>query len=245
MPPKKDKKKKPKAKAKRIRMAAVAPPQFATGFNRQIPGGIIGTGGGGGFNAPGLTPASFLGASLAKQVIQATPVQTPDQFNIIQEQRKQGKVLEDIVEEQKASKRGRKTDAEKAEALGQTVEELRLERKQKRAPSTPLTSMTMGEQLNTPTTIMEMRPPIEPPPLVPDARIGKVGKYGKRDTTAMREFAFGNAPVMGSPEYPGGVSMNQQGMFMGVASNIRSNPPDDSTSLTGLNPIGDFDVFLE
>ena len=42
MPPKKDKKKKPKAK--RIRMAMPDPARFATGFNRQIPGGIIGTG---------------------------------------------------------------------------------------------------------------------------------------------------------------------------------------------------------
>jgi hypothetical protein len=240
MPPKKDKKKKPKAK--RIRMAA-APPQFGTGFNRQIPGGIIGTGGGGGMNAPGLTPASFLGASLAKQVTQTAPIQTPDQFTIIQEQKKQGKVLEDIVEEQNAAKRGRKTDAMKAEALGLTIEELRLERKQKKAPATPITSMTMTERVKEETT-PRMAAPTEPPPSIPNASINKIGKP-KRDTTAMREVAFGSPPVMGSAEYPGGISMNQQGMFMGMASSIRGSPPDGSTSLTGLNPIGDFDGTLE
>lgn len=248
MPPKKDKKK-AKPKAKRIRMAAaVAPPKFATGFNRQIPGGIIGTGGGGGMNAPGLTPASFLGASLAKQVTQATPIQTPDQFNIIQEQRKQGKVLEEIAEEQK--KRGRKTDDELAIIQNRTKEEIKAQRAAEKAAkklaSTPITSMTMTEQLREETIPMRMAPPTEEPPETPDARIGKVGKpkKSKKQSTEMAQPEFGSPPVIGSPEFPGGVNMIQQGMFMGVPSSLRGAPPDGSTSLVGLDPIGEPDVFL-
>lgn len=247
MPPKKDKKKpKPKAKGKRIRMAA-APPQFATGFNRQIPGGIIGTGGGGGMNAPGLTAASFLGASLAKQVTQATPVQTPDQFNIIQEQRKQKRELndiQDIIDEQKRAARNKSMRDVIKDLPDIDIPSNLLPTRQ-----TPLSSMTMTEQLREETTPMRMAPPIEAPPETPDARIGKVGKPKKvkiKESTEMAQPEFGSPPpVIGSAEFPGGANINQQGMFMGAASSIRGAPPDGSTSLTGLNPIGDFDGVLE
>lgn len=240
MPPKKDKKK--KVSRKKVRMAMPDPARFATGFNRQIPGGIIGTGGGG-----GLVPASYSVSGYASRMPPpATPIQTPDQFSIIQQQAKQSRAIEDIVEEQAQARRGRKTDAEKAEALGISIEELRAERKSKKVPATPLVAMTMTEQLKMPTTPMDMAPPETPPPAMADSNIRKAGRKKKEEVAGdIPASSFGSPSVIGSAEYPGGQNMKQQGMFMGTPAKIKGSAPDPSTSLDGVvDPINEPAVFL-
>jgi hypothetical protein len=240
MPPKKDKKK--KVSRKKIRMAMPDPARFATGYNRQIPGGLIGTGGGGGF----VPPSYSVGGYTSRMPPPATPIQTPDQFSIIQQQAKQSKAIEDIVEEQAQARRGRKTDAAKAEALGQTVEELRAERRAKRVPSTPLGTMTMTEQMKIPTTSMTMLPPdTSPPPAMADPNIRKASRKKKDEVAGvMTQSSFASPSVIGSPEYPGGQNMFQQGMFMGTPSKLKGSPPDPSTAIGGLDPIGEADVYM-
>jgi hypothetical protein len=240
MPPKKDKKK--KVSRKKVRMAMPDPARFATGYNRQIPGGVIGTGGGGGFVAPSYS----VGGYASRMPPPATPIQTPDQFSIIQQQAKQSKAIEDIVEEQAQARRGRKTDAEKAEALGQTVEELRAQRKAKRVPATPLGTMTMTEQVKMPTAPMDMLPPQTPPPAMADSNIRKAGRKKKQEVAGdTPASSFASPSVISSPEYPGGQNMNQQGMFMGTSAKLKGSPPDISTDLDGtLDAINEPAVFL-
>lgn len=242
MPPKKEKKdKKKKVSRKKVRMAMPDPARFATGYNRQIPGGVIGTGGGGGF----IPPSYSVGGYASRMPPPATPIQTPDQFNIIQQQAKQSKAIEDIVEEQAQARRGRKTDAAKAEALGISIEELRAERRGKKVPVTPLGTMTMTEQVKIPTTSMTMLPPESPPPTIADGNIRKAGKKKKEEVAGvMMQSSFASPSVIGSPEYPGGQNMFQQGMFMGTPAKLKGSPPDPSTAIGGLDPIGEADVFL-
>ena len=268
MPPKKDKKLKPKKKAtkkpRKIITIAMAPKN--TAINREIPGGIIGTGGGGGTQPAGLVPASFLGAALAKQPPPATPIQTPDQFKILREQDAQARALANIIEEQKIARRGHMTDAEKAAELGITVEDIRADRASKKKTIqdeklnqewydflrtetekekkkfTPIEEVKLTEQIQTPTKPMEEMPVITEPAEIP-ASVTKVKVTRKkaRKSAETPDESFGEARVKASEATP----FNQQGLFTGVAGNIRGTvPPDPSTSLAGLDPIGEPDVFV-
>ena len=241
MPPKKDKKK--KVSRKKVRMAMPDPARFATGFNRQIPGGIIGTGGGG-----GLVPASYaVGGYASRMPPPATPIQTPDQFSIIQQQRQTAELIADVEQEQKEQKkRGRKTDEEIARLTGSTVEEIKAERKSKKVPATPLVAITMTEQMKMPTTPMDMAPPETPPPAMADSNIRKAGKKKAGEVAGdIPASSFGSPSVIGSAEYPGGQNMFQQGMFMGTPAKLKGSAPDPSTSLDGVvDPINEPAVFL-
>lgn len=265
MPPKRKLKPKKAKKVKKPRKIITMAPRDTT-FNREIPGGIIGTGGGGGTQPAGLVPASFLGAALAKQPPPAMPIQTPDQFKILRQQDEQARALANIIEEQKIARRGRMTDAEKAAELGITVEDIRADRASKKKTIqdeklnqewydflrtetekekkkfTPIEEVKLTEQIQTPTKPMEEIPVVTEPAEIP-ASITKVKVTRKkaRKSAETPDESFGEARVKASEATP----FNQQGLFTGVAGNIRGTvPPDPSTSLAGLDPIGEPDVFV-
>lgn len=224
MPPKKDKKQRTQKKKlvgkKKIFLAE--PPRFATGYNRQIPGGVFAGGGG--------IPASFIGAGYAsRQPPPATPIQTPDQFSIIQQQQKLASSIADVQEEQKVARKERS------------------DKGQKRGPRTPLETMTMTEQMKMQTTSMDMLPPdTSPPPAKADSNIRKTGRKKKTEVAGdIPASSFASPSVISSPEYPGGQNMFQQGMFLGTPAKLKGSPPDLSTDLDGvLDPIGEPAVFL-
>jgi hypothetical protein len=223
MPPKKDKKK--KASRKKIKMAMPEIPRFATGFNRQIPGGVFASGGGGG----GI-PASFIGAGYAsRQPPPATPIQTPDSFNIIQQQQKLASSIAEVQEEQKVARKERS------------------DKGQKRGPRTPLETMTMTEQIQQETPAMSSMPNVDVPE-TPEPNITKVKKPKTKKQEVMVQppaTSFASPAVISSPDFPGGVPMNQQGMFMGTPAKLKGSPYDPTSDLDGVpDPIGEPTVFL-
>ena len=255
MPPKKDKKKmklkqsKP-MKKKKMRLAVEEPsPRFATGFNRPIPGGIIGTGGGGGMGPP---PASFTLAGYAsRQPPPATPIQTPDQFQIQREIASQAQAIENIVEEQKAVRRGRRTDASIAEEEGITIEQVRARRAQQRMPTEmPMTATPMKEQMAMaqPSVTMAQASAVaggdmkEAPSSLGKVR-KMVSKINKSAGVAPPEATA--PPVIGyGAMFPGGGAVREQGLNMATPGRLRGLPPDGSQSLVGVQGIGDSDVFV-
>jgi len=247
MPPKKDKKKKPKAKKqKKVRLMVEEPsPRFATGYSRPIPGGIIGTGGGG-----GMPPASFaMGGYASRQPPPATPLQTPDQFQIQRQLASQGQAIENIVEEQKAVRRGRPRDEEIAQKEGITIDDVRNRRAQLRMPTEmPMTSTPLKQQMQTPSQSVSMgevsavlgddEMMITPSNIKSPTK----GKKVKGSTSIM------SAPGTAPPEiagalFPGGGAVRQQGLYMAPPGRLSSSAPDASQSLVGLEGIGDSDVF--
>jgi hypothetical protein len=221
MPPKKDKKK--KVSRKKIKMAE--PQRFATGFNRQIPGGVFASGGGGGI------PASFIGAGYAsRQPPPATPIQTPDQFNIIQQQQKLASSIADVQEEQKVARKERS------------------DKGQKRGPRTPLGTIPMTEQLQEETIAMTSMPSVDVPE-TPEPNITKVKKTrAKKNQDLMIEppmTSFASPAVISSANFAGGQPMNEQGMFMGTPAKLKGSPYDPTSDLDGVpDPIGGPAVFL-
>lgn len=221
MPPKKDKKK--KVRRKKIMMAE--PPRFATGFNRQIPGGVFASGGGGGI------PASFIGAGYAsRQPPPATPIQTPDQFNIIQQQQKLASSIADVQEEQKVARKERS------------------DKGQKRGPRTPLGSIPLNQQVQQETIAMTSMT-TEAVPETPEPNIRRAGRgRGKKNQQTNIETppsSFASPAVIISANFPGGQPMNEQGMFMGQSSKLKGSPYDPTSDLDGVpDPIGGPAVFL-
>lgn len=252
MPPKKDKKKKPKAKkAKKMRLMVQEPlPQFATGYSRPIPGGIIGTGG-----AIGMPPASFLSSGYAsRQLPPATPIQTPDQFQIQRQIASQGQAIESIVEEQKAVRRGRRTDASIAEDEGITIEAVRARRAQQRMPTEmPMSSTPMRQQVQTPTANVSMADASassmvdDEVMIIPAPNVRKIRVKKEKTTQSMMMPPPPTAPpIIGyGATFPGGSAMREQGLMMGVPGRLAGLPPDASQSLVGIQGIGDSDVFYE
>lgn len=251
MPPKKDKKKTKAKKPKKIRLSVQEPsPRFATGFNRAIPGGIIG-------NKPGdYTPASFaLGGYASRQPPPATPIQTPDQFAIQRSLASQAQVIESIVEEQQEIKRrGRRKDKDKADELGVSVEEYRAMRASERMPpEKPLTETPLKDQFAKVETEVSM----------PDAlqvtmgggaletphsniRLTKKGTPDKRYKAGVIMSPPTSAPPeIGGALFPGGIPAKQQGLKMSPPARIRTPAPDASTSLVGLEGVGDNEVVVQ
>ncbi len=250
MPPKKDKKKTKAKKAKKMRLSVMEPsPRFATGFNRVIPGGVIGTGGAGGY-----VPSSFSVGGYASRVPPpASPIQSPDQFAIQRNLASQAQAIESIVEEQKAVRRGRRPDKEKADEMGVSVDDYRAMRASERMPSempvkdTPLkvqfamqspgVSMAEAQAIS----IASLRDSASPSPNI---RLTKAGKPYKVDVrragSMMTPPPFPPPPVIGTGElFPGGASERQQGLAMGVPGRLRTPDPDASKSLVGLDEIGE------
>jgi hypothetical protein len=232
MPPKKDKKdKKKKASRKKMRMP-MQPPMFATGFNRPIPGGVFAPGGGGGSNIP----ASFIAAGYAsRQPPPATPIQTPDQFNIIQQQREQAILTAEVKEE---LKKARKERSDKGVPRGP----------RQPPPETPLGSMTMSEQVQEQTIPMLSSPSVDVPE-TPESNITRVkNPKVKRLKDVMIQPAmssFASPAVISSIDFPGGAPINQQGMFMGTPAKLKGSPYDPTSDLDGVpDPISEAAVFL-
>ena len=270
MPPKKDKKKKKSKKPKRMPVEASFA-KFATGMNRQIPGGLIGGGGGGGGGgfSGAITPASFLAAAAQqRQPLPATPIQTPDQFNIIQSQRQQGEAIANIILEQKRA--GRRTDKDIAEEKGITVEQLRSERAAKKTEPEP-PAMPIGKpktmkdmaidmqilqeeydqfgeqkQLDRMQEIQDFFKMGQQAAQPEEANIRKMRKIKivgiRPDSISPPEPT--TPPVIQSPSFPGGAPARQQGLNMSAPGRLRGSAPDSSSSLVGIEGIGEADVVV-
>ena len=251
MPPKKDKKKTKAKKAKKMRLSVMEPsPKFATGFNRQIPGGVIGTGG-----AAGYVPSSFsVGGYASRQPPPASPIQTPDQFAIQRNLASQATAIESIVEEQKAVRRGRRPDKEKADEMGVSVDDYRAMRASERMP----TEMPLNE------TPMKVQMAMQSPSVSMadveamtgggasgqpsgNIRLTKKGTPFKRDAKKagmMMTPPTNPPPTIAVELFPGGGPERQQGLAMSTPGRIRTPPADASQSLVGLQSISDGEVVV-
>jgi len=233
MPPKEKKTKKPKKTVPRKRRTKKQTitqiqelPRLPTGANRDIP-----MGGAGG--------SSNLLASLAsfRQPPPATPIQTPDQFQIMREQSRQAKVIDAVVEEQAQARRGRPTDAMMAERLGTTVEQIRKDRLLSRAASN--SSMPL-EQIPLSQMAGSVNEPLSAPMpdqsfdeiLTPSSDIKKAGRGRKKKAVVQGETLFvppdTAPPNIGTGEtFPGGAPARQQGLNMNPDGRLRGGVYDD------------------
>lgn len=249
MPPKKDKKKTKAKKPKKMRLSVMEPsPKFATGFNRQIPGGVIGTGG-----AAGYVPSSFsVGGYGSRQPPPASPLVTPDQFAIQRNLASQAQAIESIVEEQKAVRRGRRPDKEKADELGVSVEDYRAMRASESIPSQmPLKDTPLKIQFAMKTEKVSMPEIIDltgggaSASPSSNIRLTKKGTPYKQDVKKagmMMTPPKNPPPTIAVELFPGGGPERQQGLAMSVPGRLRTPAPDASQSLVGLDGIGEADV---
>lgn len=244
MPPKKDKKKTKAKKAKKMRLSVMEPsPKFTTGFNRQIPGGVIGTGGGGGY-----VPSSFsVGGYASRQPPPASPIQTPDQFAIQRNLASQATAIESIVEEQKAVRRGRRPDKEKADEMGVSVDDYRAMRASERMPTEmPMTQTPIRQQVQKPSGSVSMDEVIDltgggASEVIPNITKVKIRRV-KSEPGKMLTPPANPPPTIAVELFPGGGPERQQGLAMSVPGRIRTPAPDASQSLVGLQGIGEADV---
>ena len=201
MPPKKDKKKKKPTKRRAAKKVTLAPPlpRLPTGFNREIPGGIIGTGGGGGGGGV-FVPPSYAMASGFRAPPPATPIQTPDQFQIQRQLASQARVIEGIESQQRVANLDRINSLRQA-GLEPVLDE-----------SGNIRKVTIKRPKKSTEEI------VMPEPTAP--------------------------PVISSASYPGGAPARQQGMNLAMPGRLRGVATDPSTSLVGLEPIGDADVTV-
>lgn len=218
MPPKEKKTKKTKktvprkrAPRKRTITQITELPRLPTGANRDIP-----LGGSGG-------SSNLLAALAARPLPPAMPIQTPDQFSIQQEQKRQAKVIDIVVEEQAQARRGRPTDASIAERLGISVAQLRAERKA--TPSTPLGEVPLSDRLS-----MKTEPLSAPFPEqqfvieTPSSNIKKAGKGKKAVIRGEPLFVPPDTapPVIGTgATFAGGAPVRQQGLDMTPDGRLR------------------------
>ena len=240
MPPKKDKK---KTTAKKMRLSVMEPsPKFATGFNRQIPGGVIGTGGGGGY-----TPSSFSVGGYASRVPPpASPLVTPDQFAIQRNLASQAQAIESIVEEQKAVRRGRRPDKEKADEMGISVDDYRVMRASERMPSEmPMTQTPIRQQVQKPSGSVSMAEVVDltgggASEVMPNINKVKLRRV-KSEPGKMLPPPANPPPTIAVELFSGGGPERQQGLAMSVPSRLRGQPFDPSLTLAGVTGIGEAD----
>lgn len=225
MPPKVKKGKKKVVRRKKVTMAPPPPPplpRLPTGYNRDIP-----MGGAGG--------SSNLLANIAsmRPPPPATPIQTPDQFSIMREQARQARVIDLVQEEQDSVKRYLNKD-------GTPDMRLKVNREGSIMPTAPAPTIRevpiKQEPMNQMPSFLDQAPPYST-----NIRLTKLGVPDKRQT-AFRSPPATAPPVLGGAEFEGGAPMFQQGLNLTPAGKIRGMPPDASTSLVGLDPIGDSDV---
>lgn len=223
MPPKKDKKKIKAKKAKKMRLSVMEPsPRFATGYNREIPGGVIGSGGGGGY-----VPSSFsVGGYASRQPPPATPIITPDQFQIQRSLASQAQAIDTIVEEQKAVRRGRRPDLEKAEELGISVDDYRAMRASQRMPSEmPLKEVPIKEQFlqNSGAVSMAQAEDLTGGGgSTPSSNIKTIKvKKSKQKASDMLPPPSSAPPMIGVELFPGGGPERQQGLMLGVPGRLQ------------------------
>ena len=234
MPPKKDKKKTKAKKAKKMRLSVMEPsPRFATGFNRVIPGGIIGKGDGGGY-----VPASFaLGGYASRQPPASTPIVGGDQIQLQRNLTTQAIGIESIIQEQKAIRKERSDKGKK--------------RGPQPGPEQPTQEATpMNIKLEEPSQSVSMADALqavmgggasESPNT--NIRLTKKGTPDKRYKVGAGVIMTPPSyapPVIGTGEhFQGGGPERQQGLVMGVPGRMRTPAPDASKSLVGLDGIGE------
>lgn len=233
MPPKEKKTKKPKKtvpKKRRTRKPTITQiselPRLPTGANRDIP-----MGGGGGSGNLLASIASF------RPPPPATPIQTPDQFQIMREQSRQAKVIDEVVEEQAQARRGRPTDAMMAERLGITVEQIRKDRQMNRAASNssmPLEQTPLSQMAGSRTEPLSA--PIPEPSfdelLTPSSNIKKASRGRKKKAEVQEDISYSavdtTPPVIGTgATFPGGAPARQQGLNMAPDGRLRGAVYDD------------------
>lgn len=231
MPPKEKKTKKPKKtvprkrRTKRQTITQIQEmPRIPTGMNRDIP-----MGGAGG-------SSNLLAALASRPPPPAMPIQTPDQFQILREQSRQAKVIDLVVEEQEANRRGRPTDAILAQRLGTTVEQIRADRLLRRAAgfsTMPLEQTRLSDIAGTVSEPMSQSMPEQSFDEVPtpSPNIKKAGK-GKKKTVIQGETMFvppDTAPpnIGAGATLPGGAPARQQGLNMAPVGRLRGGVYDD------------------
>lgn len=220
MPPKKSKGKKKVVRRKKVTMATPLP-RMPTGYNRDIP-----MGGAGG--------SSNLLANIAsmRQPPPAMPIQTPDQFTILREQARVARVIDLVEEEQKAVRRALNKDGTPDMRYGVN----------RNVPSMPMEQMPLGSNI-------KQEPMSEAPAAFAEAatipgnlRMTKKGVPDRRYKSQIQAPIFTSAPVTGTGTlFPGGAPQYEQGLSMAPVGKLNGAPPDPSTSLVGLEPIGDAD----
>ena len=245
MPPKEKKTKKPKKtvpKKRRTKKPTITQiselPRLPTGANRDIP-----MGGAGG-------SSNLLAALASRPLPPATPIQTPDQFQILREQSRQAKVIDEVVEEQAQARRGRPTDAMMAERLGITVEQLRKERQMSRAASNASMPLEQTRLSDIAGSITEpLSAPLPSPSfdeiLTPSSSIRKAGSGRKKKAVVQGETLFvppDTAPpnIGTGATFAGGAPVRQQGLDMKPDGRLRGAVYDRQEINTG----GDTAVFM-
>jgi len=221
MPPKKSKGKKKKVvRRKKVTMATPLA-KLPTGYNRDIPMG-----------GPGGSSNLLANIASMRPPPPATPIQTPDQFNILREQARQARVIDLVEEEQKAVRRALNKDGTPDMRYGIN----------RNTPSMPLYEAPLGQNIKQ-----------EPMPNVPAAafetaavpaniRLTKRGEPDRRYKSQIQQPSFTAPPVIGTGAlFPDGAPKYQQGLSMAPSGKLNGAPPDPSTSLVGLEPIGDAD----
>lgn len=224
MPPKEKKAKKPRKKRvpRKRTIARIAElPRLATGANRDIP-----LGGAGG-------SSNLLAALAARPPPPATPIQTPDQFQIMREQSRQAKVIDLVEEEQRAVRRQLNKDG--------TPDMRYLQNRI--PPAMPVGDMEMPRVKEEP--LDEMPAFTEPTMLSGNIRLTKKGTPDRRfrqGGTGMTMGDMNAPPVIGTgATYAGGAPVVQQGLRMGMDGRL-SGVAFDNLELE--NSIGDQTVFM-
>ena len=238
MPPKEKKTKKPKKtvpKKRRTKKPTITQiqelPRLPTGFNRDIP-----LGGAGG-------SSNLLAALASRPPPPATPIQTPDQFQILREQSRQAKVIDLVVEEQEANRRGRPTDVVLAQRLGTTVEQLRADRLLRRAAgfsTMPLEQTRLSDMAGSITEPLSQPMPQESyDPLTPSPNVKKASRGRKAvirgetivlpaPDTAPPNIGTGATLAGGAPARQQGLNMNPDGRLRGAVYEDQELNHDDT-----------------
>lgn len=227
MPPKVKKGKKKVVRRKKVTMAPPPPPplpRLPTGYNRDIP-----MGGAGG--------SSNLLANIAsmRPPPPATPIQTPDQFSIMREQARQARVIDLVQEEQESVKRYLNKD-------GTPDMRLKVNREGSIMPTEP--AMSIRGRSTTPAPAIKTEQVVSFAELNPETNLKKATKGRKKKILVEEDMEPPPTapPVLGGAEFEGGAPMFQQGLNLMPSGKLRGMPPDASTSLVGLDPIGEADV---
>lgn len=223
MPPKEKKTKKPKKTVPRKRRTKKPTitqiqelPRLPTGFNRDIP-----MGGAGG-------SSNLMAALASRPPPPATPIQTPDQFQILREQSRQAKVIDLVVEEQEANRRGRPTDAVLAQRLGTTVEQLRADRTLRRAAgysTMPVEQTRLSDMAGSITEPLSQPMPEQSyDPLTPSPNVKKASRGRKMVVRGETLFVPPDTapPNIGTgATFAGGAPVRQQGLDMTPDGRLR------------------------
>lgn len=223
MPPKEKKTKKPKKTVPRKRRTKKPTitqiqelPRLPTGFNRDIP-----MGGAGG-------SSNLMAALASRPPPPATPIQTPDQFQILREQSRQAKVIDLVVEEQEANRRGRPTDAVLAQRLGTTVEQLRADRTLRRAAgysTMPVEQTRLSDMAGSITEPLSQPMPEQSyDPLTPSPNVKKASRGRKMVVRGEPLFVPPDTapPNIGTgATFAGGAPVRQQGLDMTPDGRLR------------------------